>query len=82
MEDLLWTKSLLDRKKLASDSEGVSKSTLTVTEINDGCDDSGRENSLIAYSGSVNGNSFHSGNSGHECLKKVPRNYVQMRDPT
>ncbi|BFZ16522.1 hypothetical protein BsWGS_19561 [Bradybaena similaris] len=91
LEDLLWTKSLLERKKLATVAQEVrtAQGKLVVTELTDGDssasgDQEQKENSVVVYSKRASGNvaSNSDRNEGCEHPMVVPTNYVQMRDPT
>ncbi|GFO21132.1 tetratricopeptide repeat protein 33 [Plakobranchus ocellatus] len=97
-EDLQWVKSLLDRHKLVQQQQqqgtgmgglldGSRNSTLTIRELreNNGNDDTEDIDQPIVRYGPVNHDSTNDENSGQRPSKKVrklPNNYIQMRDPT
>ncbi|CAG5121116.1 unnamed protein product [Candidula unifasciata] len=88
LEDLMWTKSLLERKKLAASAveEQLPHGRLVVTELTDeGISASGgqeKENSLVVYSKTESSTDAGSHSERNEHLRVVPTNYVQMRDAT
>ncbi|CAL1533498.1 unnamed protein product [Lymnaea stagnalis] len=85
-EDLLWTKSLLERKKIAAEPEQVPRSTLTVRELEDDCDSTSSTSSAVTGERSVM--PYNAGlltsteKSFGKNIKWLPSNYIQMRDPT
>ncbi|XP_059151636.1 tetratricopeptide repeat protein 33-like [Physella acuta] len=75
-EDLLWTRSLLERRKLVCEAEPPTSSSVTITELSEhGTEVSPTERSVLPYS--------HTDQSQQQQhIQHLPRNYVQMRDPT
>ena len=89
-DDLMWANSLLLKKQRLDEEKKLEmnqKNTgVTITELDndesEACETESSDNKLEIYSGKQERHKFQDSGSTADAMKKLPNNYIQMRDPT